>query len=293
MNTTKALSSEPDYDFQSERDPDELQLTFGRYHTTGIFRALYSQTCVHFGTNTMRPISFATGMPLFFSAHRSRVSFDFEYQRRRLQPKQTTRTASSCRELLRFEPLNAESYRIETHLQHYMHNSELVKLGLLFFSLIGTCSSAVADGEKAKMVHYSGEAQFGGGDVSFDAYIQTVPFALLSVQGKYKLIGLSVISHSDRPMRFSKDTDTVTVVFGDTKVAGILDVYRRDSAFWDKLSADMRKTLAYPQIVEAHEDESVFIFIPVSSPSSLPSEIRYKLASLDEEIVIAPMHAKE
>lgn len=161
-----------------------------------------------------------------------------------------------------------------------MRDLKLFKLLLLFIVVIG-----VHDGDTAD---YSGVARSSNENIEFKTSIDGVLFLLTSVENKYKLIQVRVINNSGTPLRLSDDKDTVTLVFKDTQVMGILDVYRRDSAFWDALAPDVRDILAYPANVPGHEEESVFIFIPRDSPDDLPRELHYRIASLSNDIVIAP-----
>jgi hypothetical protein len=171
-----------------------------------------------------------------------------------------------------------------------MSTSKFASTFVLFFA-IGTISSAWANGGKGKDQHYSATERFGEGTVEFWIRIETVLFSITSVQNKYKVIHVRIFSKSEKPLQLSVDNDAMEVVIGGKKVAGILDISKTDPAFWDGLTAEMRKSLAYPLNVPLREEESIFVFVPKDAAENLPEAFRYKIASLPSEVVIKPPRA--
>jgi hypothetical protein len=150
-----------------------------------------------------------------------------------------------------------------------MSTSKLASTFVLFFA-IGAISSAWANGGKGKAEYYYAKEGFGQGTVEFSTEIENVLFSITSVQNKYKVIRVSIVSKSEKPLQLSVDNDAMEVVIGGKKVAGILDISKTDPAFWDGLTAEMRKSLAYPPNVPLREEESIFVFVPKDAAEIFP-----------------------
>jgi hypothetical protein len=84
----------------------------------------------------------------------------------------------------------------------------------------------------------------------------------------------------------------VELLVKDQRVAGILDLAKLDSSLWDSLDADTRNLLAYPETVPPREEESIFVFIPVQSITTVPTAVEYTIASLPDKIRLRPPVAR-
>ena len=169
----------------------------------------------------------------------------------------------------------------------HMGKVQLCTFVLLLVFMLGASLPVFANGGKGKTEHYAGFARFGDDFIAFDTSFDKVLFLLTSVQNKYKIIQVRVKNNGRSPVLLSDAKDMITIVFKNRQVRGILDMYRRDSAFWDALTPGTRQILAYPANVSPGEEQSVFVFTPADLPD-VPLELRYKIATLPDEIVIAP-----
>jgi len=171
-----------------------------------------------------------------------------------------------------------------------MNISKLELTFVLFFA-IGAISSAWGNGGKGKAEEYVATEHLGGGTVEFSARVEKVLYSITSVQNKYKVIRIRIVSKSETPLQLSADNDAIDVVIAGKKVAGILDIFKKDSGFWDGLTPEIRKSLAYPPNVPSREEESIFVFIPKDTAENIPEAFHYKIATLPDEVVIAPRRA--
>jgi hypothetical protein len=78
----------------------------------------------------------------------------------------------------------------------------------------------------------------------------------------------------------SLTTDRMEIQLADGLRPAILDLGRHDPDLWDSLPADVRTLIAYPRSVDAGEERSVFVFIPVAAPPAAPRAFRYTIGSL-------------
>ena len=163
-----------------------------------------------------------------------------------------------------------------------MHNFKTV-LSVFLFVAVAAYKGRTAE---SSFPCFAGETSFGNGAIEFYVCIDSAIFLLTGVQDKYRVIEIRVVNQSEKLLRLSDQKDAITVVFNKTQITGVIDVYR-DATFWDALAPETRKLLAYPENVPKNEEETVFVFIPKSSSEELPSELRYRIASLPGEIVIA------
>lgn len=171
-----------------------------------------------------------------------------------------------------------------------MSTSKLA-LTFVFFSVIGAIPSARGNGGKGKAQEYTATINFGGETIEFSTRIEKVLFSITSVQNKFKVIRIQIVNKSEKSLPLSVDNDAIDVVIDGKKVAGILDIFRKDSAFWDGLTPEIRKSLAYPPNVPSREGESIFVFIPKDTAENIPEVFRYKIATLPGEVVIEQRRA--
>jgi hypothetical protein len=165
-----------------------------------------------------------------------------------------------------------------------------VFLILLAVSLVPH-SSVLANGGKAKTYVYIGEVASKSGSARWTFKLEMNPaiFYLGTVNNKYHVIMISVISYADSPLKLSINEDTAVLVFGDDKkVTAVLNLPGVDRATWDGLERSLRDAIAYPQVVPPQEQEGIYLFIPVSDIQAesknqyVPSEISYSLKSVGE-----------
>jgi hypothetical protein len=166
-----------------------------------------------------------------------------------------------------------------------MHVSRIALLLVVVVLGIGQTSSALGNGGTNKSVLYASPETDG---ITLSARLEGVLFSLNIAGDKYKVVRIIVTNAAGEPLLLSSESDSIEITFDDQKVIGILDLFRRDPAFWDTLEPETRKALAYPEKVLSHEEESVFIFIPKETPEKLPELFRYEINSLPHEMVLAP-----
>lgn len=162
------------------------------------------------------------------------------------------------------------------------------------FLLLGFSSApALGNGGKGKTTIYRAEARTGeGGPIQFSAELEAILFRLNSVQNKFKVVRLKIVNDSPRALKLSPDQDKIELLFDDgAPVPGILKLSGRDAALWDSFSADLRQVLVYPRVVEAGEEENVFVFIADPNLAHLPRRFRYHIASLPDPVELRDITA--
>ena len=150
-------------------------------------------------------------------------------------------------------------------------------------------ASVLANGSKSKRVRYGAEVRAGDAASKryrFDAELEPLLFRLATVRGKYRVVRITIRNGGDARLVLSLAGDRMEVELPGGARPAILDLGAHDPALWDSLSAELRGAVAYPRGVEAGEEESVFVFIPVADPVSTPRALRYTIASLPAGPVI-------
>ena len=161
---------------------------------------------------------------------------------------------------------------------------------VLMLTLSSTLVTVVgADGGKAKNTFYTGQVQppSGNGELRFTVDTSPIIFYLGTVNNKYHVLLIRVNNNTGAPLKFSKDQDTVELRFsGNQRVKGLLNLPASDRATWDGLETEIRTAVAYPDIVEPHEEEGIYCYVAVSDVKSprkkheMPGSIIYNIKSL-------------
>ena len=150
-------------------------------------------------------------------------------------------------------------------------------------------TSARANGSKSKRVRYGAEVQTGDGPgkaCRFEAEIEPLLFRLATVRGKYRVMRITIRNTGDKRLVLSLTDDRMEVQLPSGPRPAILDLGAHDPTLWDGLSPEVRGAIAYPRGVEAGEEESVFVFVPVADPVVAARAFRYSIASLPAGPVI-------
>ena len=155
--------------------------------------------------------------------------------------------------------------------------------------------SALGNGGKGKRVMYRGAlaGSDAGQDIQFDAELEPLLFRLTSVRNRSRVVRIRIRNTGAAPLALSAASDVVQAQLpGGSTLAGLLDLAARDAQAWDGLPADVRSAIVYPRTVPAGEEESVFVFWPVSSATDVPTAFRYTIASRpDRPVVIRDVSA--
>jgi hypothetical protein len=158
---------------------------------------------------------------------------------------------------------------------------------VLFCSLflVAVSTLLAANGSKGKKVIYEAHVRVGNvdqPDCHFMIELEPILFQINSVQNKYRVVRINIRNDSQAPLKLSLDKDSVQVRTDSRVVKGSLSVASSDQAWWDGLSAELRKALAYPDqsVIKRGEEENVFVFVPVSDLPTLPTEILFKIDSV-------------
>ena len=174
------------------------------------------------------------------------------------------------------------------------------KLLLQFVVLLLTLGSSpvlslFADGGKAKNVIYEGQARSQTGNGTWDFNIDTSPiiFYLGTVNNKYHVLLIRVKNNADAPLNLNKDQDTIELSFsGGQKVKGLLNLPATDRATWDGLETEIRTAVAYPEVIEPHEEEGIYFYVSVDDVKDprkrhqMPASILYNIKSLSSPVAL-------
>ena len=164
-----------------------------------------------------------------------------------------------------------------------------VRLGLTFL----LCSPALPNGGKAKRLVFDAHVTSGEGQWSFSTEIVPIQYRLNSIRNKYKMLQIRVDNEGGKPLRLSRTADRVEVKVGPNYVPAILDIPGVDPAFWDSLDAGLRNELVYPLSVDTGEEESIFVFLPLTDVKDVPGGIRYKIASESAPVLLRAPSVKK
>jgi hypothetical protein len=171
-----------------------------------------------------------------------------------------------------------------------MTRKVLLPTAVLLLALGSTLVTVVgADGGKAKNVTYAGEGQprSGSGSSAFSVDTSPIIFYLGTVNNKYHVLLIRVKNNMNAPLNLSKDQDSIELRFsGGQKVKGLLNLPASDPGTWDGLETEIRTAIAYPEVVEPHEEEGIYLYVPVADlkgprkTHEMPSLIIYNIKSL-------------
>ncbi len=169
-----------------------------------------------------------------------------------------------------------------------------LSLGLItltYFAVALWPTVVLANGGKAKNYIYKGELSLGkdGQACQLSIEVNPVLFRLTTLNSKYHVLLLRSQNETGVVLKLSPDGDKVEIVLGGKRIQGILNLAATDAASWDGLTKYMRETLAYPAQVDAHEEEGLYIFVPVESlkagpETTMPSEIVFTVKSLNRSV---------
>ena len=152
---------------------------------------------------------------------------------------------------------------------------------------------ALADGGKAKNVIYKAQVQSrtGAGNLEFSIDTSPLIFYLGTVNNKYHVLLIRLKNNTDAPLKLTKDQDTVDLTFLDGhKLKGLLNLPGTDRTTWDSLEAEMRSAVVYPEIVQPHEEEGVYLYVSVSDARGprkkheMPVSITYNIKSISPPV---------
>jgi hypothetical protein len=156
---------------------------------------------------------------------------------------------------------------------------------------LASSSLLATNGTKGKRVVYEAAIRLGDAtapNCRFLVELEPILFQVESVQGKYKVIRINIKNDSQSRLKLSMDKDSVQARAAGRLVNGSLNLAVSDQAWWDGLSANLRKALAYPDqtSITQGEEENVFVYFPVADMPALPEEIRFKIDSVPDSIVL-------
>ena len=146
-------------------------------------------------------------------------------------------------------------------------------LGLLAAACVAVASwpsGVLANGGKAKNYTYKAELSFGKEACQLSIEMNPVLFRLTTLNNKYYVLLLRTQNETGVTLKLSPTDDKVEILFREKSIQGILNLAATDSASWDILTKYMRETLAYPSQVDAHEEEGLYIYVPVDSLKAVP-----------------------
>lgn len=159
---------------------------------------------------------------------------------------------------------------------------KLRNLLLCLLLLIASSTLLAANGTKGKRVVYEATVRIGNAataDCHLLVELEPILFQIDSVQNKYRVIRINIKNNSQSPLKLSLEKDSVQVRIGSRVVGGSLNLADSDQQWWDGLSPELRKALAYPDqsAIKSGEEENVFAYFPVADLPTLPVEILFKI----------------
>jgi hypothetical protein len=173
-------------------------------------------------------------------------------------------------------------------------------LMVLCASALSFGTSVLADGGKAKNAVYRGIALLQAGrSVEFEIDTSPIIFYVGTVNRKYHVLLIRAKNYGDEPLRLSKEQDSIVLHYSDgLDVEGIIDLPTADPETWDGLEEEIRTAVAYPPIVQAREEEGIYVFVPVDAvvaprkKHEMPFLISFGIKSLPQPIELrAPVAA--
>ncbi len=155
-------------------------------------------------------------------------------------------------------------------------------VGVTLLLLLLADASVLANGGKGKRIVYRGSVPAGDDPgLEFEAELEPLLFRLATVGDKYRVVRIRIRNTGLRSLALSATGDRMEVRFRSGPLLdGILDLGARDPTLWDRLSPQLRTAIAYPQVVDRGEEESIFVFVLATDAVEAPSGFRYRIASL-------------
>jgi hypothetical protein len=140
---------------------------------------------------------------------------------------------------------------------------------LLLLVVLGSAhfTALCADGGKAKNVVYEAFVPSASGDGNWQFSVDTSPiiFYVATVNNKYHVLLIRLKNTTKTPLNLSVEQDSIELRFDDgQKVKGLLNIAGTDRPTWDALEPEIRRAVAYPQVVPAKEEEGIYVYIPVN-----------------------------
>jgi hypothetical protein len=148
-----------------------------------------------------------------------------------------------------------------------------------------------ANGSKGKRVVYEATVPIANAttpDCHFLVELEPILFQIDSVQNKYRVIRINIKNSSQSPLKLSLEKDSVQVRTGSRVVQGRLNLADSDQSWWDGLSPELRRALAYPDqsVIKGGEEENVFAYFPVADLPTPPTEILFKIEAVSTSPVV-------
>jgi hypothetical protein len=148
-----------------------------------------------------------------------------------------------------------------------------------------------ANGGVHKEISLQASFAFGdsaSGQCEMRCDIAPVLYSLTTLNGKYRVLQITVHNRGTTPLSMSKSGDALSMVYEGEhgrQVKAVLDLAASDAQLWSKLSPQMRKDLAYPTTIEGREEETAFAFVPLAAPATPPDALRYTVASVPGRVI--------
>jgi hypothetical protein len=156
-------------------------------------------------------------------------------------------------------------------------------IGVFFTTFL---SSLFANGGSDKTVELEGMSNELA-DVVFLTRIDPEIFLLTAVSDKYRVLCITIENNTSADLDLSVDKDSVVAeTDSGHQQSGVLDIYRREPAFWDSLSQQLRKKVEYPKTVPSNEQEIIFVFFDKSSMDAVPIKLSYTIGSVNKTVTI-------
>ena len=171
----------------------------------------------------------------------------------------------------------------------------LLSIGLSLALLRMLAPVLAADGGKAKNVVYETRvpAQTGTGTMQFTIDTSPIIFYLTTVNTKYHVLLIRVKNGTAAPLVLSKDQDTLEFTFANgQKAEGLLNIPAVDRATWDGLETEIRTAVTYPDLVPAHEEEGIYVYVRIADVKAprlrheMPMALTYSIRSLARPVEI-------
>jgi hypothetical protein len=152
-----------------------------------------------------------------------------------------------------------------------------------------------ANGGKVKTVKYVANVSLGRDDTrqcEMLAEVNPVVFYLTSLNKKYLVLLIQVRNNTSVPFKLSKAQDKIDLLFDDQAISAVIDLPGNDPGSWDSLDANLRKRIVFPELVEPHEEEGIFVYVPSDRMKAfirnqqMPHSIKVKVASIGREIIL-------
>jgi hypothetical protein len=134
--------------------------------------------------------------------------------------------------------------------------------------------------ERAASVTFSSRSKESGVEIS--ASIDRVALRLTAVEGKYRLVRLTVRNPTDARVILDASKDSMVAVLpgkDGARVEAVLDPAVADAATWDKFDEPSRKALAYPKFLDKGATAVLYVLFPPDRLTDVPESFEWKIDS--------------